>query len=263
MSFACAAGANAAPAGSEWISHPEWASCFAAESLSGTIAVYDERTGKRGAHDPARAGHRFIPASTFKIPHALFALDAGIVKDEFEVFAWDSTHGPFDSWNRDQDLRTSMSRSVVWVYQRFARTLGEARERAYLERVGYGNADPGGGVDRFWLDGALRISAIEQIEFLRRLRRNELPFERDHQRLVKDVMIVDARREWILRGKTGWATRGREPDLGWFVGWVERQEGAVFFALNVDMPRGLADAPKRERIARAVLRRLGALPEGE
>lgn len=263
LSFACAAGATAAPAESPWTARPEWASCFAAESLAGTIAVLDERTGMHGAYDPARAGRRYLPASTFKIPHALFALDAGIVKDEFEVFPWDSTRGPFDSWNRDQDLRSSMSRSVVWVYQRFARTLGEKRERAYLERVGYGNADPGGGVDRFWLEGALRISAIEQIEFLRRLRRNELPFEREHQRLVKDVMIVDARREWILRGKTGWTTRTGEPDLGWFVGWVERQEGTVFFALNVDMPRGLADAPGRERIARAVLRRLDALPGRE
>ena len=37
--------------------------------------------------------------------------------------------------------------------------------KEYLTRIQYGNADPSGGVDRFWLDGALRISAMEQVDF--------------------------------------------------------------------------------------------------
>jgi beta-lactamase class D len=48
--------------------------------------------------------------------------------------------------------------------------------------------------------------------------------------------------------------------VGWWVGWVETSRGAVFFALNIDMPGAGADAPKREAIGRAVLRELGALP---
>jgi beta-lactamase class D len=48
--------------------------------------------------------------------------------------------------------------------------------------------------------------------------------------------------------------------IGWWVGWVERPEGAVFFALNIDMPRGAEDTPKRQSIGRAVLREIGALP---
>ncbi len=152
-----------------------------------------------------------------------------------------------------------MRNSTVWVYQALARRLGEAREREYLGRLHYGNADPSGGIDRFWLDGALRISAVEQIDFLRKLYRNSLPFTVEHQRLVKDLMIIEAGRDWILRAKTGWGAR-MTPQVGWWVGWVERADGAVFFALNIDMPRGGEDAPKREAIARAVLRSLGALP---
>ena len=64
------------------------------------------------------------------------------------------------------------------------REIGEVREK-YLTRIQYGNADPSGGVDRFWLDGALRISAMEQVDFLRKLYRNELPFKVEHQRLVR------------------------------------------------------------------------------
>lgn len=248
----------------QWQERAEWSGIFETAGVDGTVAVLDQRgeASRHWAYNVGRAGQRYSPASTFKVPHALFALDAGVVRDEFQVFEWDGEKRWLDAWNRDQDLRSSMRNSVVWVYQHFAREIGEESERKYLKNVAYGNADPSGGVDRFWLDGNLKISAIEQIEFLRKLYYNELPFSIEHQRLVKDILINEAghqwTREWILRAKTGWAT-APEPDIGWWVGWVERPDGPVFFALNIDMPHGGDDAPKRTRIAREVLRAVGAL----
>jgi beta-lactamase class D len=250
-------------AAESWQERPDWAPHFQRAGVGGTIVVVDQRAGAdtRLVYDANRARTRFIPASTFKIPHALFALDAGVVRDEFQVFRWDGTRRDIESWNRDQDLRSSMRNSTVWVYQQFARELGEERERSYLRKIGYGNADPSGGVDMFWLSGNLRISAEEQVAFLERLYRNALPFRVEHQRLVKDVMIVEAGRTWILRTKTGWAARVK-PQVGWWVGWVEQPDGPVFFAINIDMPNGADDLPKREGIARDVLRSIGALPAG-
>jgi beta-lactamase class D OXA-2 len=192
---------------------------------------------------------------------AQFFERAGVVRDEFQAFRWDGTKRDIEAWNRDQDLRSSMRNSTVWVYQQFARELGEERERAYLRKIGYGNADPSGGIDAFWLSGNLRISAEEQVAFLGRLYRNALPFRVEHQRLVKDVMIVEAGRNWILRAKTGWAARA-QPQVGWWVGWVEQPDGPVLFAINIDMPNGADDLPKREAIARNVLRSIEALPAG-
>lgn len=238
----------------------DWAAYFDEAGVDGTIVVVDERDGARWVHNPERAATPYLPASTFKIPHALFALDTGVVHDEFQVFAWDGEARPIASWNRDQDLRSSMRHSVVWVYEEIARRIGEAAERRYLRQIGYGNADPSGGIERFWLDGALRITAHEQVAFLQRLYRNALPFRVEHQRLVKDVMIMEAGRDWILRAKTGWQARVA-PQAGWWVGWVEWPDGAVFFALNIDMPNQGADLPKREAIARAVLQSIQALGE--
>lgn len=67
-------------------------------------------------------------------------------------------------------------------------------------------------------------------------------------------MIKQATSDWILRAKTGW-----QGSHGWWVGWVESEEGAVFFALNIDTPRRLEDLPKRELIVRAVLQSMGLL----
>ena len=63
----------------------------------------------------------------------------------------------------------------------------------------------------------------------------------------------------ILRAKTGWQARV-EPQIGWWVGWVETLTGAVIFALNIDLPGGMKDAPKREAIVRSILQSIGALP---
>jgi beta-lactamase class D len=236
---------------------PDWGRFFEEFDAQGTIVVVDERAGSRSlfVHDPERAARRFSPASTFKIPHTLFALDSGALRDEFQVFEWDGVERSFSGHNQDQDLRSAMRNSAMWVYEQFAVQIGEEGARSYLRKIDYGNADPSTDGGAYWVDGNLAISAHEQIAFLQRLYRNELPFREEHQRLVKDVIIVEAGRDWILRAKTGWEGR-----MGWWIGWVEWPTGPVFFALNIDTPNRLEDLAKREQIARAILRSIDALP---
>jgi beta-lactamase class D OXA-2 len=252
--LSCVAQANTA------VEVADWGEFFSQYKAEGTIVICDERRASKGymAFNTERAGKRYSPASTFKIPHALFALDSGVVRDEFEKITWDGTKRSIPSWNQDQDLRSSMRHSVVWVYEGFAEKIGEQKEREYLERAQYGNEDPTG-KSPFWVEGNLQISAHEQIGFLRKLYQNELPFRVADQRLVKDLILIEAGRDWILRGKTGWSGT-----IGWWVGWVEHATGPVFFALNIDTPGRMEDLPKREGITRAILESLGALkPDAE
>lgn len=242
-----------------WQEREDWAAFFEQYEAVGTIVVLDERSETPSAwvHNGSRANTPYSPASTYKIPHTLFALDAGVVRDEFQVFKWDGVERDYGPWNRDQNLRSSMRYSVVWVYQWIAGELGEDKARDYLEQINYGNADPS--VDNegpYWVGGNLRINALEQVAFLKRLYRNELPFQVEHQRLVKDIMINQADRGWVLRAKTGWEGR-----YGWWVGWVEHPTGPVFFALNIDTPNRFDDLYKREAVTRAILRAIDALPD--
>jgi beta-lactamase class D len=133
--------------------------------------------------------------------------------------------------------------------------IGLPQERKWMQQIGYGNAATTGAAP-FWVAGDLAISAIEQLEFLQKLYRNALPFDLAHQRLVKDLMIHKAGSNWILRAKTGWTG-----SIGWWVGWVEHPDGAVFFAMNIDTPNRMGDIPKRQLITRQVLRSIDALPE--
>ena len=85
---------------------------------------------------------------------------------------------------------------------------------------------------------------MEQVDFLRKLYRNEL---RSRSSISVWSRISRSSRPGAigsLRAKTGWQARV-EPQIGWWVGWVETPTGAVIFALNIDLPGGMKDAPKR------------------
>lgn len=233
-----------------------WAKYFTNNSAQGTLVIADVRGGKEAiqVHNKDGAAKRLSPASTFKIPHSMIALDSGVLRDEFQIVPWDGITRPIEAWNRDQDLRSAVRNSAVWVFERFAREIGSEKEAAYMRSFSYGNA-LSTGAEPFWVDGNLAISAHEQITFLRRLYNNTLPFRAEHQLIVKDVLINEADRDWILRAKSGWSG-----EIGWWVGWVEWPDGPVFFALNIDTPGKLGDLPKREKIVREVLRSIDALP---
>ena len=246
-----------------WEDHPEWSKEFSDRGVTGTALVFDESAMRYLVFDRKRAETPFIPASTFKVFNAMVALETGVVKDEFDVVRWDGTERRFKDWNRDQSLASAMKFSAVWFYQEMARRAGPERMQEWIDKVGYGNRDIGGGIDRFWLSGKLRISALEQIGFLRRLAAGSLPFSARSQETVRRITIQESAPDHVLHGKTGLAMHddiASKEDLGWYVGWVERGGRRWFFALNADLPRGLDDAPKRITIVRALLAQAGALP---
>lgn len=148
------------------IERHDWLETFNKEKLKGSIVVADWRNNNKTilVYNQKRSKTRFSPASTFKIPHTLFALDAGIVADEFQVFKWDGVKRPHLPSNRDQTLRSSMQNSVVWVYKRFAKELGKKSEQDYLTKINYGNTKSTGR-KAFWIKGDLSISGIEQLIF--------------------------------------------------------------------------------------------------
>jgi beta-lactamase class D len=237
------------------------------EGLQGTFVLLDAATGRTIRHDPERAGARFLPASTYKIPNTLIALETGVASGPAFFLAWDSTASPRASWwpavwAGDHTLATALRYSAVWYYQELARRIGPERMQAYVDGFAYGNRDISGGIDQFWLTGGLRISADEQVAFLRRFYFGELGVSERTTRVVRELLVLEETPEYRLSGKTGWAVLGEpsEPEIGWLVGYLERGGDVYFFAMNIDIRRN-EDAAARLAITRAILRHLGLMPE--
>lgn len=242
----------------------------AEETAVACFLLVEEGGAERAAGPRRGCDRRLTPASTFKIPHALAALDAGVVEGPGARLTWDGRRRGPKAWNRDHTLASAMRHSVVWYFQELARRLGPERETAYLERLDYGNADPGSGLSDFWLGGSLRISPEEQLRFLERFFAGTLPVSAAAQRRVRGLLaqpdgrIVNARGEhafgdpWPpgtrLEAKTG---RGRDADgleVSWLVGRVRRgSRGWVFVSCVAgrSLPPLAAAVQAREGLVRA------------
>lgn len=216
------------------LSENDFQKVFAEFHVRGTFLLYDLKNDTYSVYDKERAEKAFLPASTFKILNSLIALETSAIKDQCETIEWDRRTWRFDEWNQDQTLQTAFRNSVVWAYQELARRIGKKQMQYWVDKADYGNRNISDQIDTFWLEGELLISAQQQVEFLKKLYKNQLPFSKRNMDIVKDIMMVEQGGTYILRGKTGWDARG-VPQIGWFVGWLEKASNVYFFALNIDI----------------------------
>jgi beta-lactamase class D len=237
----------------KWEEKREWKRFFDRHGVAGCFLVYDLSTKSYLGHNLKRAKQGFPPASTFKLFNSLAALESVVIENTDTRLNWDGVDRGNANWNRDQSLAEAFNFSTLWFYQEIARRIGKIQMRKFVERAKYGNRDIGNLIDRFWLDdGSLRITAKQQIEFLVRLHKYDLPFSPENIDAVKKMSILERTNAYILRGKMGSATAH---EVAWLVGYVERGDNAYFFAMNIDTPRN-EDAAARIAITQDILREL-------
>ncbi|MFH1120093.1 MAG: class D beta-lactamase [Bacteroidota bacterium] len=235
-----------------------WAGFFKETALEGTFVLLDDHSGEYYIYNQERAKRRFLPASTFKIMNTLIGLQNHTVEGIETVFKWDGIQRSYDAWNKDLSLQEAFRNSAVWVYQELARRTGREVIEEWIVRCHYGNERTGPEIDRFWLDGDIAISAVEQVDFIRHLCKESLPFDNSVQKLVKDIMLADSVNGRKLHAKTGWVSR-IENETGWYVGYVESIGNVWIFALNIDI-KNEEDARYRKEISRRILDATGIFP---
>lgn len=241
----------------DWVESPAVAELFKTAGVTGTFVLYDVSNQKLIGHNQARAETRFIPVSTFKIPNSLIGLSTSAVQNVDEVLPYGGKPQRFKFWEKDMGLREAIKISNVPVYQELARRIGLERMRENVAKLDYGNMEIGETVDNFWLVGPLKISAVEQTRFLAGLAQDELPYPLDIQNTVREIIRLDQGENWTLFAKTGWGG-DTMPEIGWWVGWLEKDGCVYAFALNVDVYQA-SDADKRIPLGKASLKALGVL----
>lgn len=233
----------------------KWQAIFDKHDATGTFVLYSSKADSFFIYNPERANTRFLPASTFKIPNSLIGFETGVISDPHEVFIWNGTDYGYQAWNKDLSLRDAFRLSAVWVYQEIARRVGRESMEYWLQEINYGNMLTGPHIDKFWLEGDIAISPVEQIVILRKLQAGQLPFKTENQKLVKEIMLIKQTDTHHLYAKTGWAARIKN-SIGWYVGFVETPFDTWFFALNIDMQKP-SDQDARIAISMEILEKSG------
>jgi beta-lactamase class D len=192
-------------------------------------------------------GVRLSPASTYKIPHALIALETGVVTP-VSVEKWDGTrHQRQPKWNLNHTVISALRPSVLWFFQRVAPRIGAERAAAWLKKFQYGNQNVSGPITLYWVDGSLAISPLEQVSFLRRFYTHALPVQRPYIDRVREGLeqgrgtvenslgIHTLAGNWTrarLNAKTG-ATTTADYRVSWLVGLLTVDQTDYVFASAV------------------------------
>lgn len=219
---------------------------------------------------------RLSPASTFKIPHALVALETGVVTPD-SIEKWDGTKYPRQrKWNQDHTVISALKPSVLWFFQRIAPRIGAARMTEWLAKFKYGNGEVSGPITEYWINGRLQVSVPEQVAFLREFYRRALPVQPRYQELVRagldhaagtienSLGVQPLKGDWRqarLNAKTG-ASTTEKYRVSWLVGSLRANERDYVFASAVWRASGEVDTLDAAHLAVATFIDAGLLPRG-
>lgn len=202
--------------------------------------LYDLNTEQWLQESGTLCDDRVSPCSTFKIPLSLMGFDSTILIDENSP-KWLFQEGYVDYlpiWKNPQTPQLWMRNSCVWFSQVLTSQMGMQRFQSYVDAFDYGNKDLSGepgknnGLTHAWLGSSLKITPREQIFFLSKLVRNDLPVSPHSLEMTRRILFLEEfPGGWKLYAKTG-SQALENPDLkaGWFVGWLEKEARKVLFA---------------------------------
>lgn len=191
------------------------------EFYSFSVVIYDLKTKQYFYYNDSLAHIPFSPASTFKIPNTLIGLESNILKDSTTKL----NLGALD----DPTLKFAFQHSIVPYYQKLASQIGDMAMKDYLKRFQYGNTLTTPKLTTFWLKGDLRISALEQIEFLNKIEKRQLGLRPETYETLMGIFQERGEGKVKLYGKTGWGVQDGQ-DIGWFVGFAQNHSVRYLFA---------------------------------
>ncbi len=240
------------------------------KDTKGAFVLYDLKNDRYTRHNEQRCRERFSPKSTFKIPNSLIGLETGVIRDADFVIPWNRRkyppqdnwdQYPFKHWGQDHTLRSAIKYSVVWYYRELALRVGRQRMKKLVMALDYGNEDISGEIDYFWLGNSLKISADEQVEFLKKFYAGRLPVSKRSVEIVKDILVLEKTPTYTLSAKTGGGSIAEGTLIGWFVGYVETKGNVYFFATNIEGASYPEIREKRIDVTKSILQELGVLPK--
>ena len=223
---------------SQTVLKPKFQSIIDAAEVEGVILVYDLKKDIYYSNDFQLSKKGFLPASTFKIANSIIGLETGVIESDSTIFQWDGLKKGIKNWEQDLVLKDAFQFSCVPCYQKVARNIGAKKMNEYINKLNYGSLKiDSTNIDKFWLEGASRISPIQQIDFIKRFYEHQIPINERTDKILRNIMLIKKTDKYWLSGKTGLSITNQKYN-GWFVGYLESNDNTYIFATNLKPKTG-------------------------
>lgn len=208
--------------------------------------IADADSGKLILQHGTACSERVTPASTFKLAISLMGYDSGVLRDAAApALSYQAGYPDWggDAWRREITPTAWLKDSVFWYSQQVVMRVGQGRFAQYVRAFQYGNEDVSAvkvddpGLNGVWVMSSLRISPEEQLAFMRKVARRQLPVSA-HAFEMTDMISSNGSpiHGWTVHGKTGTGSPGSNNRYdacrayGWYVGWATRGAQTLAFA---------------------------------
>ena len=198
----------------------------------GTFVLYDQQNEHYTIYNQELAQTRFSPNSTYKIMSAIIALENQTITIDHNEMAWDHTQYPIAQWNQNQTLQTAMTYSTNWYFQNLDHLTSKKTIQNYLERFHYGNMKINS-IQDYWLESSLKISPLEQVQFLRNLNQEQSHIQKENVQYIKSTLLLQQQGQTSLYGKTGSGKINGHEVNGWFIGFIEKNTHTYYVATYI------------------------------
>lgn len=180
--------------------------------LSGSFALMENGSGQFTITNlTLYKDSSYAPLNTFFAVPALLGLDKGYIK---------------------HDTSNWVSLDSVNYYNAIIEKLGRATILKTIDSLHYGKGIVSNDLNSFWKDGSLRITADEQLGFIKKLYFGQLSFQKRAQDIFKKMILKEDNANYQLSYMLG-SDKTNTPSF-WLVGYVEENKHPYFFVMHLE-----------------------------
>jgi beta-lactamase class D len=205
------------------------------EGLKGSFALLENGTESFIIHNlSAYKDSAIAPLNTFFLIPTLIAIDKGYIQT---------------------NPQTWLSTDAASSYHELIKKIGRASLIEAIDSLHYGKGLISADSTNFWNNNSLRITADEQLGFIKKLYFNQLYFQKRSQDLLKKMLLKEDNANYKLSYiATSDTTKN---NASWVLGYIEENKHPYFFVLSTTATSSADLLNKNIRTMKAILTQQG------
>lgn len=212
--------------------------CFKSKDVDGSILIYDENKDTWLFNIENDVKRNSPIGSLFNIPSTLIALDLGVISnDPGEIMYWDGVKRyyfgtPKYNWSCNTNLDEALFYKNDWYFQNVSDLVRHKNYDFFLKDLDVTNLKFNHKEKYYWHFGNLLSNPEQQINFFRKLYKQEFLFDKKHQKYLFDSMLTINNPNYTIHGyETFNVYKGERID--WWVGVLKTKENTFYFSIRI------------------------------
>lgn len=211
---------------------------FANKGVDGAILIYNEKEDTWIFNAESDVKRKSPIGSLFNLPTALIGLDLGLVStNPAKTMAWDGVKRYYfgfsnKNWNCDTNLDEALLFKTDWYFQNVSDLIRFKNYQFFLNKLDISNLNYNRKEKYYWHFGGLTSTPLQQINFLRKLKNQELLFQQQNQKYVFDALLMLSNKKFSIHGyETYNVYKGERVD--WWIGVLQTKTNTYFFSTRI------------------------------